>query len=378
MTDRRILLELKAVAKSFGATRVLDNVDLAVEDGEFITILGPSGSGKTTILRMIGGFTTPSAGEILLDGHDIAAMPINRRPFNTVFQDYALFPHMTVAGNVGYGLQIRGTAKAETRKRVGDALGLVHLEQFAARYPAQLSGGQRQRVALARAIICQPRLILLDEPLAALDVELRKQMQAFLKDIQREIKTTFLFVTHDQEEAIAMADRICVMNDGRIQQLGSPLDVYYRPRTEFVARFFGDNNLIGGRLGPVTAETRLIATEFGNLVCATDGQSEVTTISDGGSAFAVVRPESVQLAASDGYLGTCENKISATVTAVEFSGATTLVRTLPQGSKTEMRVKLPSRAEGTALEVGARVALGWRRIDSRLVPVPGSVSGPVA
>ncbi|HVJ41947.1 MAG TPA: ABC transporter ATP-binding protein [Dongiaceae bacterium] len=369
MASRRLLLELKSVAKSFGETRVLDNVDLAVEDGEFITILGPSGSGKTTILRMIGGFTTPTAGEILLDGKDISGLPINRRPFNTVFQDYALFPHMTVAGNVGYGLQIRGVAKAEIKRRVADALGLVHLAQLAERYPAQLSGGQKQRVALARAIICQPRLILLDEPLAALDVELRKQMQLFLKNIQREIKTTFLFVTHDQEEAISMADRICVMNDGRIQQIGSPLDVYYRPHTEFVARFFGDNNLISGRLGATAGDMRSIDTSFGSLACAVDDQPEVVAAALGGSAYAVVRPESIQLAASGGQLDGCDNKIGATITAVEFSGATTLVRTKPQGSDIEMRVKLPSRADGTALQVGAQVALGWRRVDSRLVPV---------
>src|SRR5579885_2158044 len=214
MTEPRILLELKAVSKSFGPTQVLENIDLAVRDGELITILGPSGSGKTTILRMIGGFTQPSGGAILLEGRDIAALPINRRPFNTVFQDYALFPHMTVAGNVGYGLMVRGRPRREVAKRVAAALDLVQLGAFAARYPAELSGGQRQRVALARAIICEPRLILLDEPLAALDVELRRQMQQFLKGIQREIRTTFLFVTHDQEEAIAMADRICVMNFG--------------------------------------------------------------------------------------------------------------------------------------------------------------------
>lgn len=369
MASRRLLLELKSVAKSFGETRVLDNVDLAVEDGEFITILGPSGSGKTTILRMIGGFTMPSAGQILLDGKDISALPINRRPFNTVFQDYALFPHMTVAGNIGYGLQIRGVAKAEIKRRVADALSLVHLGQLAERYPAQLSGGQKQRVALARAIICQPRLILLDEPLAALDVELRKQMQLFLKNIQREIKTTFLFVTHDQEEAISMADRICVMNDGRIQQIGSPLDVYYRPQTEFVARFFGDNNLIGGRFGPMAGDARTIDTGFGSLSCAVDGQPEMVAAAAGGSAYAVVRPESIQLAAAAAELNGCENKVSATITAVEFSGATTLVRTMPQGSDIEMRVKLPSRADGMALQIGAQVALGWRRIDSRLVPV---------
>jgi spermidine/putrescine transport system ATP-binding protein len=371
MSDRRILLELKAVAKSFGETRVLDNVDLAVEDGEFITILGPSGSGKTTILRMIGGFTTPSAGEILLDGKNIATMPINRRPFNTVFQDYALFPHMTVAGNVGYGLQIRGVDRQEIKRRVADALGLVHLEDFAARYPAQLSGGQKQRVALARAIICQPRLILLDEPLAALDVELRKHMQLFLKNIQREIKTTFLFVTHDQEEAIAMADRICVMNDGRIQQLGSPLDVYYRPKTEFVARFFGDNNLISGKLADIDGEARGVDTIFGHLICAVDLQEDVKAAQSGRSAYAVVRPESIKLASHPDQLPDCDNRIAASVTEVEFSGATTLVRAMPliEGATSEIRVKLPSRADGAVVQVGATVALGWRRIDSRLVPV---------
>lgn len=371
MSNRRILLELKAVAKSYGATRVLDNVDLAVEDGEFITILGPSGSGKTTILRMIGGFTSPSGGEILLDGKDISPLPINRRPFNTVFQDYALFPHMTVADNVGYGLQIRGMARQEIKRRVADALKLVHLDELTARYPTQLSGGQKQRVALARAIICQPRLILLDEPLAALDVELRKQMQLFLKNIQREIKTTFLFVTHDQEEAIAMADRICVMNDGRIQQLGSPLEVYYRPRTEFVARFFGDNNLIGGRLGAVDGDARDIETGLGRFLCAVDTQEEVKAIQAGSAAFAVIRPESIHLAPRVDQLAAYDNKLAATVTSVEFSGATTLVRTMPRGAQdaSEIRVKLPSRADGSAIQVGAEVGLGWRRIDSRLVPV---------
>ena len=230
MPEPKSLLELRSVSKSYGSTAILHNVDLGVRDGEFITILGPSGSGKTTILRLIGGFTAPSEGEILLDGRNIASMPINRRPFNTVFQDYALFPHLTVEGNVGYGLAVRGTRRAEISTRVHDALELVQLGTLGKRYPAELSGGQRQRVALARAIICRPRLILLDEPLAALDVELRRQMQVFLKSIQTEIRTTFLFVTHDQEEAIAMADRICVMNSGRILQIGSPHEVYYRPR----------------------------------------------------------------------------------------------------------------------------------------------------
>jgi spermidine/putrescine transport system ATP-binding protein len=348
-----VLLELKGVGKSFGATRVLEQIDLAVEDGEFITILGPSGSGKTTILRMIGGFTEPDTGAILLDGRDIAKDPINRRPFNTVFQDYALFPHMTVAGNVGYGLKVRGTAGAVVKQRVGEVLDLVQLGSLAARYPAQLSGGQRQRVALARAIICQPRLILLDEPLAALDVELRKQMQEFLKDIHREIKTTFLFVTHDQEEAIAMADRICVMNYGKILQLGSPTEVYYRPRSEFVARFFGDNNLIEG----VVRDPGVVATPIGTLPCTSDG----TDLAAGAKAFAVIRPEAIRIGNEPG----ANTIVAGQVSSVSFGGAATVA--VVDVSGVPLRVKLPSRAEGLPVKVGDRVQLSWRSEDCRLV-----------
>ena len=347
----QVLLELKGVGKAFGATRVLEQIDLAVEDGEFITILGPSGSGKTTILRMIGGFTQPDAGHILLDGRDIAQDPINRRPFNTVFQDYALFPHMTVAGNVGYGLKVRGTASATVKQRVGEVLDLVQLGSFAARYPAQLSGGQKQRVALARAIICQPRLILLDEPLAALDVELRKQMQEFLKVIHREIKTTFLFVTHDQEEAIAMADRICVMNFGKILQLGSPTEVYYRPRSEFVARFFGDNNLIEGVVG----DRGVVETPIGRLACAGDDASALPV---GTKAFAVIRPEAIRIDAGQG-------SVDGRVTSVSFGGAATVA--VVDVSGVALRVKLPSRAEGAPIQVGDPVRLNWLASDCRLV-----------
>ena len=362
MSADNILLELKSVSKSFGRTQVLETIDLAVRDGEFITILGPSGSGKTTILRMIGGFTEPSAGAILLDGQDITGVPINKRPFNTVFQDYALFPHMTVADNVGYGLMVRGVARADVKKRVGEALELVQLGSLAARFPAQLSGGQRQRVALARAIICQPRLILLDEPLAALDVELRKQMQLFLKDIQREIKTTFLFVTHDQEEDIAMADRICVMNFGRIQQLGSPHEVYYRPGTEFVARFFGDNNLIGGKLGATEGAYRQIQTELGVLTCAVDGQPDVAAAPAGQSAFAVFRPEAVALESVAGN----SNRIAGTVASVSFGGAST-VAVVDLAGKQQVRIKMPSRVGGASIHGGERVTLNWSADACRLV-----------
>jgi spermidine/putrescine transport system ATP-binding protein len=367
MASERILLELKAVSKSFGQNSVLENVDLAVRDGEFITILGPSGSGKTTILRMIGGFTEPSSGSILLDGRDITALPINKRPFNTVFQDYALFPHMDVAANVGYGLMVRHVARQEIARRVTQALELVQLGAFASRYPAQLSGGQRQRVALARAIICEPRLILLDEPLAALDVELRKQMQLFLKDIQREIKTTFLFVTHDQEEAIAIADRICVMNFGRILQIGTPRDVYYRPQAEFVARFFGDNNLIEGRLAALESGYRRIDTPIGSILCAVDGQADVAAAPDGARAFAVFRPESVRPAGAEG--GPDENCATGTIADVSFGGATTLALVNLAGSQGDVpaRLKLASRVDGVALSPGQPIRLSWPAAECRLV-----------
>src|SRR4051794_16732310 len=239
-------LTFDAVSKSYGRIEVLRPLSLDVGDGEFLTILGPSGSGKTTTLRMAAGFTQPTSGRISFSGKDITQTPTNRRPFNTVFQDYALFPHMTVATNVGYGLIVRGRPKAEIRKKVAETVEIVGLGAMLDRYPSQLSGGQKQRVALARAIVCEPELILLDEPLSALDAELRRQMQLFLKDLQRRLAITFLFVTHDQEEAITMSDRIVVMNKGRIEQIGAPKDIYYAPATLFVARFFGDNNIIEG------------------------------------------------------------------------------------------------------------------------------------
>ena len=365
MLESKSLLELRSVSKSYGSTAVLHNVDLGVRDGEFITILGPSGSGKTTILRLIGGFTTPSEGEILLDGRNIASMPINRRPFNTVFQDYALFPHLTVEGNVGYGLVVRGRRRAEISTRVHDALELVQLGTLGKRYPTELSGGQRQRVALARAIICQPRLILLDEPLAALDVELRRQMQVFLKSIQTEIRTTFLFVTHDQEEAIAMADRICVMNSGRILQIGSPHEVYYRPVSEFVARFFGENNLIPGVLGEMMGEKRAIETDLGRVLCSIDGQPEIAALPSGRKAWAACRPEAIVI---DGA-GAEENRVSAIVTQVAFAGASTITSAVAKAAPSlVMRARMQSRPVGYALAKGDAVTLAFSSTACRVVP----------
>jgi spermidine/putrescine transport system ATP-binding protein len=361
----KTLLELKDVHKSYGDVAVLSQIDLAITEGEFMTVLGPSGSGKTTILRLIGGFTELTTGAILLDGADISSMPINRRPFNTVFQDYALFPHMTVAGNVGYGLKVRGVSKPEIRDRVRRSLALVQLEGFADRYPSQLSGGQQQRVALARALICDPRLILLDEPLGALDAELRRQMQRFLKRLQREIQTTFLFVTHDQEEAVTMADRICVMNTGRIVQVGSPQEVYYRPLSEYVARFFGDNNLIEAVLKARNGVRRYLDTPAGTFVCATKEGSPASSRPDGLPAKLIVRPEAIHLNRPDSAL---VNRLAVRVEEINFVGPTSqvMVRALNH-SPTTLMIKLPSRAGGMPVTVGTETEIGWSDEECHIV-----------
>src|SRR5687768_2894007 len=231
-----------------GDVRAVDDVSLKINDGEFFSLLGPSGSGKTTSLRMIAGFDRPTSGQILLYGQEVSNLPPYERDVNTVFQDYALFPHMTVGENIAYGLMIKKVAKAERVERVDETLDLVRLSGFADRKPSQLSGGQRQRVALARALINHPRVLLLDEPLGALDLKLRQQMQSELKAIQQRVGITFIYVTHDQEEALTMSDRLAVFNHGRIEQVGSPADVYERPATEFVASFVGVSNLVSGPL----------------------------------------------------------------------------------------------------------------------------------
>ncbi|MGE5286287.1 MAG: ABC transporter ATP-binding protein [Micromonosporaceae bacterium] len=237
-------VRLAGVSKQYPGVAAVAGVDLEVAPGQFFTLLGPSGSGKTTLLRIIAGFERPDAGRVLLGDDDVTHLPPYRRDVNTVFQDYALFPHMNVAENVGYGLAVRRVPRAERRRKVEQALAMVRLAEAGYRRPAQLSGGQRQRVALARAIVNEPALLLLDEPLGALDLKLRQEMQVFLKHIQREVGITFLYVTHDQEEALTMSDRIAVINAGQVEQVGTPVDVYERPRTEFVAGFIGVSNVV--------------------------------------------------------------------------------------------------------------------------------------
>ncbi len=246
MTAPQPAIRLTGLAKHFGTVSAVDHVDLEIAAGEFFSMLGPSGSGKTTVLRMIAGFEKPTAGTIELFGEDVTSRAPFDRDVNTVFQDYALFPHMTVLENVAYGLRVRGMKRAERRERAMRALESVRLEAMASRKPSQLSGGQRQRVALARATVVQPQVLLLDEPLGALDLKLREQMQVELKQIQRDLGITFIFVTHDQEEALTLSDRIAVFNAGRIEQLGTPRELYENPASRFVADFVGTSNLFDG------------------------------------------------------------------------------------------------------------------------------------
>lgn len=249
MTNQSLpAIKFDKVSRHFGEVKAVDEANLEIRDGEFFSMLGPSGSGKTTCLRMIAGFDRPTSGQIFLYGEDVSNLPPYERNVNTVFQDYALFPHMTVADNIAYGLMVKKVAKPERMKRVEEMLDLVQLSGFGGRKPSQLSGGQRQRVALARALINHPKVLLLDEPLGALDLKLRQQMQIELKTIQKRVGITFIFVTHDQEEALTMSDRIALFNQGKIEQIGSPSEIYEHPKSAFVAGFVGTSNLVSGEV----------------------------------------------------------------------------------------------------------------------------------
>lgn len=319
-------IRLTKLTKSFGSVTAVDNVSLDVAEGEFFSMLGPSGSGKTTVLRLIAGFETPSSGSVALFGEDVTAEAPFDRNVNTVFQDYALFPHMSVLDNVAYGLRVRGVSKSERRERARAALETVRLGGYGDRKPAQLSGGQRQRVALARATIVQPRVLLLDEPLGALDLKLREQMQVELKEIQRDLGITFIFVTHDQEEALTLSDRVAVFNEGTIVQLGTPQAVYENPDSEFVADFVGTSNVFTGQVA-----SRL----FGKV-----------------GSFSV-RPERMSLhtSASKGALG-------VVVETVYVGGATRIVVDLEAGQRINV-LDSTSEPETVSRLRGKRVSVTW-------------------
>ena len=258
MNQQHVLMSLRGLRKSFDTQDALSGLDLDVYEGEFLTLLGPSGCGKTTTLRIIAGLETPTAGEVYLEGERITMLPPEKRQVNTVFQNYALFPHMTVEKNIAYGLKMRHVDKAETKQRVQEMLELVQLKEYGKRLPSQLSGGQRQRVAIARAAILKPRLLLLDEPLGALDLKLRRQMQLELKRMQQQLNITFIYITHDQEEAMGMSDRIALMREGRFVQLDTPEGLYERPNSAFAATFIGDTNLLRGTVSAVKDEEVLL------------------------------------------------------------------------------------------------------------------------
>jgi putative spermidine/putrescine transport system ATP-binding protein len=326
-------IRLEGIAKHFGSVTAVDGVDLTIADGEFFSMLGPSGSGKTTVLRMIAGFEQPTAGRVLLGGEDVTGRAPFARDVNTVFQDYALFPHMDVQANVEHGLRVKKVARTERRRRAAEALETVRLTGYGDRRPTQLSGGQRQRVALARALVNRPKVLLLDEPLGALDLKLRREMQIELKQIQREVGITFVFVTHDQEEALTMSDRIAVFRDGRIEQVATPAILYEAPATDFVAGFVGTSNLLTG--------------EAARAVFGRDGNFSI-------------RPEKIQFAA-EGQLTEEQVRASGTVTAVAYLGSVThfVVGLDTGGSLTVLRQNLHGTADQSLSHRGQRVDLGW-------------------
>ena len=296
---KETLLSLKNVSKAFDDKTVLNSLDLDILDGEFITLLGPSGCGKTTLLRLMAGFEQPDTGAVSLSGHDITHAAPEHRPLNTVFQNYALFPHMSVYDNVAYGLKMEKRPRDEIRQRVDEVLAMVQLQDFARRKPHQLSGGQQQRVAIARAVVKRPQLLLLDEPLSALDYKLRRTMQVELKRLQRELGITFVFVTHDQEEALSMSDRVVVLKDGAIQQLGTPREIYERPANLFTARFVGETNLFPGYLTSV--EDTGITLDI--LGLSRTLQKPGFTLRKGEQVNVLLRPEDIRVLAPEDEKG---------------------------------------------------------------------------
>ncbi|RZM79249.1 ABC transporter ATP-binding protein [Leptolyngbya iicbica LK] len=285
-------VELCQVSKSFGEEIAVNTIDLTIQEGEFFSILGPSGCGKTTTLRLIAGFEQPTTGKVVIQGRDMNRTPAHRRSVNTVFQSYALFNHMTVKDNIAFGLRIKKMGRSQVQQRVTDALRLVKMEAFGNRYPAQLSGGQKQRVALARALVNRPAVMLLDEPLGALDLKLRKEMQVELSNLHQQLGITFVMVTHDQEEALSLSDRIAVMNDGNIEQIGSPKEIYDHPTTPFVADFIGDTNLLKGTVAFADKHMLQIKTPEGTTVLA---QPSDNIPADLKTAVVSVRPEKIHL-----------------------------------------------------------------------------------
>ncbi|MFI6533405.1 ABC transporter ATP-binding protein [Nonomuraea sp. NPDC050547] len=343
------MLKIDGITRRFGEVTALDGVSLEIGQGEFFALLGPSGCGKTTLLRILAGFETPDGGSVSLDGADLLTLAPNKRPINLMFQSYALFPHMSVAKNVAYGLEREKLPRGEVKKRVGEVLETVGLSAQANRKPQQLSGGQRQRVALARAIVKRPRLLLLDEPLSALDKKVRADMQLELKRLQHEVGITFVVVTHDQEEAMSLADRIAVFDTGRVRQVDRPVELYERPRSRFVADFVGANNLFAGTAG---ADGTLRTENFGTL-----RGTAVEQVPEGAAALLAVRPEKLEL--------TEDGPLKGSVLDVSFYGGVSHISVEVPGQAKPVLVAVQG---ASAVKPGAEVGLQWGERDAVLLP----------
>lgn len=355
-------LSINNVSKSYKNCLALDHVNLTVRKGEFLTILGPSGSGKTTLLKLIAGFEDVTNGEILLNSHDISKMKAYERGFGMMFQNYALFPHMTVYENVAYPLKLRKMSKKEIEVKVQEILHLVELENHSNRYPKQLSGGQQQRVALARAIVFNPPILLLDEPLGALDKNLRQQMQYEIKSIQKKVGITTISVTHDQEEALTMSDRICIMNNGRIEQVDTPQNIYNKPKNRFVAEFIGEINLLKSELIQMEKDSALMKI-FGHQVIS----AAIDSITEEGAQnelYVALRPESLQIVHDHTKLH-FENTIKATVIETLYVGEALKVKAQTSNGQ-EIILKIPSH-ESDSLGIGREIELGWNSKEALVV-----------
>lgn len=348
--DRQIIARFENVSKTYGAFTAVEAIDLDIQRGEFLTFLGPSGSGKTTTLMMLAGFDHPTSGSIELEGRRIEGLPAYRRDIGVVFQNYALFPHLTVAENLAFPLSVRRMARPEIDARVKRALAMVHLDGLGERRPAQLSGGQQQRVALARAIIFEPRLIVLDEPLGALDKNLREHMQLELKTLHRELGITMVYVTHDQAEALTMSNRVAVFNKGRIEQIDTPLGLYEHPRTAFVASFVGENNLIEGRVEDIAPEGLVLRLASGAVLRAVSTEN----LAVGDRAIINIRPECMSLGARDSTARS--QKIAASIADITYLGSERRVLVDAEGIG-RLSVKVNSGATAFDLTVGQRTQL---------------------
>jgi spermidine/putrescine transport system ATP-binding protein len=346
-------LSVENVTKTFGDFTAVEAVSFAVEEGRFFSILGPSGCGKTTLLRMIAGFIEPTLGRILIRGNDMAGYPPNRRPVNLIFQHLALFPMMNVAQNIAFGLQRRREKKTVIERKVADILERVGLPGFDQKSIDQLSGGQKQRVAIARCLVLDPAVLLLDEPLGALDLKLREQMKVELKKLQAEVGTTFVYITHDQSEALVMSDHVAVMNNGRFEQVDTPRNLYTHPKTPFVARFVGDNNALRGTLSDLEQGLCTVTTADGRRFSAVAEED----LRIGATVSFFIRPEAIVIAPDNGP--DHFNRLTVTIKSILFDGANSRLLATPMEGETELMIALPQNRQYDYLKVGDRVDVGW-------------------